>query len=196
MTLALTPRQQQHLWQSLLLVLVLLPLLLLALWWYGKHQEWRSTIERQDGLYARLDGMQLQKEQITDTLQQVQADSTQFLYPAEGDGDRAGNAALQQVRAALGRAGMRVASSQVKVIDDAQAPADYQRVELLITTEGQWAALQTALAELRRLRPMLWVDGVQIQLKGSLQNANPAVEQTLSANLRLSLRKIHTGAAL
>ena len=196
MTLALTPRQQQHLWQSLLLVLVLLPLLLLALWWYGKHQAWRSTIERQNGLYARLDGMQLQKEQITGTLQQVKADSAQFLYPAEGDGDRAGNAALQQVRAALGSAGMRVASSQVKVIDDAQAPADYQRVELLITTEGQWAALQTALAELRRLRPMLWVDGVQIQLKGSLQNANPAVEQTLSANLRLSLRKIHTGAAL
>ena len=65
----------------------------------------------------------------------------------------------------------------------------YQRLELLLNLEGKWSDIQLALAALRDIRPLLWIDKVQINLKTRLQSANNQVEQSLGVELVISIYK-------
>lgn len=189
-TFTLTTRQQQHLLQALLLVLLLLPFALGLWWWWGKYQFWHNNLERQEAVYARLAGIQAQQEEIAQTLNQVNQRAGLYLYPAQGEPETTANDALQQLRRAFDQVGVKVTSSQVKVYppDEAQ-PLGYQRLELLIMLDGKWSDIQLALAALRDIRPLLWVDKAQVTLKTRLQSANPEVEQDLGAELTISLFK-------
>ena len=186
--LRLTLRQQQHLLQTLLLLILALPLSLGLWWWWGKHQSWQNSLERQEAIYARLLGMQAQQDDIAQTLQQASRHSALSLYPAQGEPEANANDALQQLRSALDRVGVQVSSSQVKVLPQDEA-LSYQRLELLLNLEGKWSDIQLALAALRDIRPLLWIDKVQINLKTRLQSANNQVEQSLGVELVISLYK-------
>lgn len=181
---------QQHLLQGVLLLVALVPLALLGGWWWTKHQSWQDGLQRQEAVYARLAGMQSQQADIAQALQKASQYADLFLYPAQGEVEATANAALQQLRRVLDQAGVQVSSSQIKIEpaeDAAQQP--YQRVQLLLQLDGKWSNIQLALAALRDIRPVLWVDRVQLSLKTRLQNANTQVEQELSAGLTLSLFK-------
>ena len=186
--LRLTLRQQRHLLQTLLLLILALPLSLGLWWWWGKHQSWQNSLERQEAIYARLLGMQAQQDDIAQTLQQASRHSALYLYPAQGEPEAIANDALQQLRSALDRVGVQVSSSQVKVLPQDEA-LSYQRLELLLNLEGKWSDIQLALAALRDIRPLLWIDKVQINLKTRLQSANNQVEQSLGVELVISLYK-------
>ena len=186
--LRLTLRQQRHLLQTLLLLILALPLSLGLWWWWGKHQSWQNSLERQEAIYARLPGMQAQQDDIAQTLQQASRHSALYLYPAQGEPEANANDALQQLRSALDRVGVQVSSSQVKVLPQDEA-LSYQRLELLLNLEGKWSDIQLALAALRDIRPLLWIDKVQINLKTRLQSANNQVEQSLGVELVISLYK-------
>ena len=186
--LRLTLRQQQHLLQTLLLLILALPLSLGLWWWWGKHQSWQNSLERQEAIYARLLGMQAQQDDIAQTLQQASRHSALYLYPAQDEQKANANDALQQLRSALDRVGVQVSSSQVKVLPQDEA-FNYQRLELLLNLEGKWSDIQLALAALRDIRPLLWIDKVQINLKTRLQSANNQVEQSLGVELVISIYK-------
>ena len=186
--LRLTLRQQRHLLQTLLLLILALPLSLGLWWWWGKHQSWQNSLERQEAIYARLLGMQAQQDDIAQTLQQASRHSALYLYPAQDEPKANANDALQQLRSTLDRVGVQVSSSQVKVLPQDEA-LSYQRLELLLNLEGKWSDIQLALAALRDIRPLLWIDKVQINLKTRLQSANNQVEQSLGVELVISLYK-------
>lgn len=188
--LRLSLSQQQSLLQGLLLLILLLPLAAAGWWWWGKHHAWQENLQRQEAVYARLAGMQAQQAEIAQALQQASQHADLYLYPAEGEPEATANAALQQLRRALDQVGVQVSSSQIKVdAEDSDSPQHYQRVQLLLQLDGKWSDIQLALAALRDIRPLLWVDRVQISLKTRLQNANTQVEQDLSAGLTVSLFK-------
>ena len=188
--LNLTIRQQQHLLQALLLLLLMLPPALGLWWWWGKHQSWHNNLERQEAVYARLAGIQAQQEEIAQTLSQVNQRAGLYLYPAQGEPETTANDALQQLRRAFDQVGVKVTSSQVKVYPpDEEQAHHYQRLELRISLDGKWSDIQLALAALRDIRPLLWVDKAQVTLKTRLQNANTQVEQDLGVELTISLFK-------
>ena len=188
--LTLTIRQQQHLLQALLLLLLMLPPALGLWWWWGKHQSWQHDLERQEAVYARLAGIQAQQEEIAQTLNQANQRAGLYLYPAQGEPETTANDALQQLRRAFDQVGVKVTSSQVKVYPpDEEQAHHYQRLELRISLDGKWSDIQLALAALRDIRPLLWVDKAQVTLKTRLQNANTQVEQDLGVELTISLFK-------
>lgn len=200
---ALSVHLQQHLFQAALLVLLLAPLALAAHWGYGKYQLWQNNLQRAESLHARLQGMQQQQEQIAQALQHSEQAQAAFFYPASTEAEQAANTALQHVRQAFSQAGMKVESSQVKIPQpntggstDAESDEEQysQRVELLISAEGNWASLQLALAALRELRPVVWLDRMHLGTRMRLQSAIPGHEQNINASFTLSLRKLKEGA--
>lgn len=197
-------RMQQHLLQTALLLLFLLPLGAAGLWWFGKHQYWQNNLERQESLYARLSGMQEQQEAIAQALAQTQQSRTVFFYPEDQPAEQAANAALQSLRHVLDQAGMKVDSSQVKIpqpgdippeqTDDDPQGSGIQRIQLLVSAQGSWVSLQVALAALRELRPVVTVERVHLSTRMGLQSVTPGIEQAINASFTFRLRKLQEGA--
>lgn len=197
-------RMQQHLLQTALLLLLLLPLGAAGLWWFGKHQYWQNNLERQESLYARLSGMQEQQEAIAQALAQTQQSRTVFFYPEDQPAEQAANAALQSLRHVLDQAGMKVDSSQVKIPQPGDAPPEQtdddpqgsgiQRIQLLVSAQGSWVSLQLALAALRELRPVVTVERVHLSTRMGLQSVTPGIEQAINASFTFRLRKLQEGA--
>ena len=197
-------RMQQHLLQTALLLLLLLPLGAAGLWWFGKHQYWQNNLERQESLYARLAGMQEQQEAIAQALAQTQQARTVFFYPEDQPAEQAANAALQSLRHVLDQAGMKVDSSQVKIpqpgdtppeqTDDDPQGSGIQRIQLLVSAQGSWVSLQLALAALRELRPVVTIERVHLSTRMGLQSVTPGVEQAINASFTFRLRKLQEGA--
>lgn len=185
----LSLRQQQHLLQALLLLVLAIPCIALATWLWGKHQSWQTNLQRQEAMHARLTGIQAQQADIAQALEQAQQQASLYLFPAEGEPETTANAALQQLRQAVAGIGVKVTSSQIKAEPQEDETQPYQRLQLLLSLDGKWSDIQLALAALRDIRPLLWVDKVQISLKTRLQSANPEVEQTLGVELAISLYK-------
>lgn len=182
-------RQQQHLLQALLLLVLAIPCIALATWLWGKHQSWQNNLQRQEAMYARLTGIQAQQTDIALALEQAQQQASLYLFPAEGEPEATATAALQQLRQAIDGIGVKVTSSQIKLDLQEDEAQPYQRLQLLLSLDGKWSDIQLALAALRDIRPLLWVDKVQISLKTRLQSANPEIEQTLGVELAISLYK-------
>ncbi len=197
-------RMQQHLLQTALLLLLLLPLGAAGLWWFGKHQYWQNNLERQESLYARLAGMQEQQEAIAQALAQTQQARTVFFYPEDQPAEQAANAALQSLRHVLDQAGMKVDSSQVKIPEPGDTPPEQsdddpqgsgiQRIQLLVSAQGSWVSLQLALAALRELRPVVTIERVHLSTRMGLQSVTPGVEQAINASFTFRLRKLQEGA--
>ena len=182
-------RQQQHLLQALLLLVLAIPCIALATWLWGKHQSWQNNLQRQEAMYARLTGIQAQQTDIALALEQAQQQASLYLFPAEGEPEATATAALQQLRQAIDGIGVKVTSSQIKLDLQEDEAQPYQRLQLLLSLDGKWSDIQLVLAALRDIRPLLWVDKVQISLKTRLQSANPEIEQTLGVELAISLYK-------
>ena len=197
-------RMQQHLLQTALLLLLLLPLGAAGLWWFGKHQYWQNNLERQESLYARLAGMQEQQEAIAQALAQTQQARTVFFYPEDQPAEQAANATLQSLRHVLDQAGMKVDSSQVKIPEPGDTPPEQadddpqgsgiQRIQLLVSAQGSWVSLQLALAALRELRPVVTIERVHLSTRMGLQSVTPGVEQAINASFTFRLRKLQEGA--
>ena len=182
-------RQQQHLLQALLLLVLAIPCIALATWLWGKHQSWQNNLQRQEAMYARLTGIQAQQTDIALALEQAQQQVSLYLFSAEGEPEATATAALQQLRQAIDGIGVKVTSSQIKLDLQEDEAQPYQRLQLLLSLDGKWSDIQLVLAALRDIRPLLWVDKVQISLKTQLQSANPEIEQTLGVELAISLYK-------
>ena len=182
-------RQQQHLLQARLLLVLAIPCIALATWLWGKHQSWQNNLQRQEAMYARLTGIQAQQTDIALALEQAQQQVSLYLFSAEGEPEATATAALQQLRQAIDGIGVKVTSSQIKLDLQEDEAQPYQRLQLLLSLDGKWSDIQLVLAALRDIRPLLWVDKVQISLKTRLQSANPEIEQTLGVELAISLYK-------
>ena len=129
-------RQQQHLLQALLLLVLAIPCIALATWLWGKHQSWQNNLQRQEAMYARLTGIQAQQTDIALALEQAQQQASLYLFPAEGEPEATATAALQQLRQAIDGIGVKVTSSQIKLDLQEDEAQPYQRLQLLHALDG------------------------------------------------------------
>jgi len=160
------------------------PLLLVLLagsaafgWIYAKHHRAQQQLDDMQPRYARLLGMQAQQDEIRQALQRIAAVKARHVYPGESDATQTGNALQQRLRDVFTQAGLSVLSSQVRIpAQDAKAEKDkeeapaYGRVEILLSVDGSWEALQRALLAVHAIRPDVGLDEMRIMLLGNGAN--------------------------
>ena len=167
----------------LVATVVLLPLASLGIYVYQKHQWAQNRLTDFEPRYARLAGLDANREALEQALGKAHAIEGWYLYSAEQDGTQTGNDAQQRIRSILSSAGMTVVSSQVLPAKDEKG---IERIPLAVRAEGDIVSLQGALAGLAEQKPALIVDDMLVHAQGPA-NKGP---QRLAAQFSLSvLRK-------
>ncbi len=171
------------------ILLVLLPLVAGGIYVYNKHRWAKDLMAQLEPRYARLVGLERQKEELDQARKRIGQAQTQYVYPAAMDVSQAGNAAQQHVREIFGAAGMQISSSQVLQPKDDRG---YDRIALKVQADGDLLALQGVLTVLGSQTPAIIIDGLQIQLIGGLSAVNPKVAPRLNTQFSLSVLKDRT----
>lgn len=175
----LSPRER--IWIVTTLVLALLPLVLGAGYVWRKHQWAQGELDRIAPRYARLLGLEQHGREIDARLGAIRERLVQYVYPVEMDGTRVGNDAQQRVRSVLSTAGLTVVSSQVL---PTKAEKEFERISLSVRVEGELIHLQSALAVIPSLNPVVLIDSINVQIVGVQRADRP---QRLAVQLNLTV---------
>lgn len=165
-------------------LVLLLPLALLGGYVAQKHQWAEQRLAELEPRYARLLGLEAQKADIDAALLQARALLSRYVYPSTQDAAQTGNAAQQRVRDIFSSAGLQILSSQAL---PAKTEKGFDRIALSVRAEGDMLAVQSALAVLTSQSPAIVIDDLDIQLQGSLSNADSKTAPRLGANFSLSV---------
>lgn len=145
----------------LLTVLALLiPVCLVVLFVFQKHQAAQQYLADIEPRYARMLGLQQQSAALDAALEQVKAQRSAYVRPATDDAAQTGNAAQQHVRDIFSSAGLQIISSQVL---PAKAEKDVERIPLSVRAEGDLLSLQAALVGLSGHTPAILLDAINVQ---------------------------------
>lgn len=167
-------------------LMLLAPLAGGAVYVFQKHQWAQARLEELVPRYSRLTGLHAQRAEISEVLAQARAVRTKYVYPADQDSAQAGNAAQQKVRDVLTNAGLQISSSQVLPL---KAGKGFDRLPISVRAEGEWLAVQSALAVISVQTPILVVDEFEVQVVGGLGNVNPKVQPRLAVQFSFSALK-------
>lgn len=156
----------------LLFLLALLAAFLggLALYVQGINRADRARLETIEPRYARLAGLALEGAALTTALATTKAAVSRHVYPAVRDISQAGNDAQQRARDVFSKAGLEVLSSQVL---PAKLVKQFDRIPITMRIEGEYLAVQAALASLPSLTPTLFVEGFNAQSVGAADPKSP-----------------------
>lgn len=166
-------------------VLVLLLPLALVGWYVAQKNEWaQARLAELEPRYARLLGLEAQREELTATLARAEAARTQYVYPAAQDPAQAGNAAQQKIRDIFSGAGLQIISSQVL---PHKAEKGFDRVPLSVRAEGEMLALQNALTVLTSQMPVIVISELDVQVVGGVGNVSATTAPRLAVQFSLSV---------
>ena len=173
-------------WAILLgtIALVLLPLVALGVYAANKHQWAQARMAELEPRYARLKGLDLQREEIDQALERAIQIRAEYVYPASQDAAQTGNAVQQKVRDLLTRAGLTVVSSQVLPPKEEKG---FDRIPLSVRAEGELLAVDSALAVLSVQLPVMLLSDVEVRNQGALQSMNEKMAPRLTLQLSLSV---------
>ena len=146
------------------LALLALPLMAVGIYAYQKHQWAQSRLGEVEPRYARLLGLDANRDALAQAHTQGQALIAQYVYPSEQDANQTGNDVQQRIRSILVAAGLDIASSQVL---PAKEEKGFERIPLSVRAEGELVALQGALAGLAAETPAILIDSVVVQGYGA-----------------------------
>ncbi|MAT91726.1 MAG: hypothetical protein CME59_03925 [Halioglobus sp.] len=142
------------------LTLLALVFLYIVLLFWSMRQDFASEIDAVAPRTARLLGM-LESYQ---SLQAASGAAGEMLrdvaYPAGRDSASVAAALQQDVRALMRDAGLTVTGSQILATRQAEG---YERLTLDISVEGNIDALDSALAELEGMRPLIFVESLKVK---------------------------------
>jgi general secretion pathway protein M len=167
-------------------LVLLLPLGGIGLYTFQKHQWAQARLQELEPRYARMVGLDAQRTEVAEVLAQARGLRGKYAYPADQDATQAGNAAQQKLRDLLSGAGLQISSSQVLPL---KAGKGYDRIPITVRAEGEWLAVQSALAVLSTQTPVVVLDDFDIQLVGGLGNTNPKFQPKLAVNFSFSALK-------
>lgn len=182
-------------WRQMMLLaapvlLLMIMLVLLAFWVHAHHRNGEEQLSALEPRYARLLGMQMQEQEIQQALERIAEVKALHVYPGEGgDAMQTGNGVQQRLRTALDRAGLSVVSSQVRLNPE---EGTYERIDIIMTSEGEWSAVQLALLSLRDLSPTVWLQDLEVGLLGNLQTSDVKTAPRVSVQLTFSILRSKT----
>ena len=167
------------------LALLALPLVAVATYVYQKHQWAQSRLDEMEPRYARLLGLDTNRDALAQSHEQAKTLIAQYVYPQEQDTNQTGNTVQQRIRGILVAAGLDIASSQVL---PAKEEKGFERIPLSVRAEGEMVALQAALTGLAAEKPAILIDTLVVQGYGA---PNKSGVQRLSVQLNLSVLRRH-----
>lgn len=143
---------------TLAAIAVLLLMVLSSLW--NMRAEYSAEIERLEPQIARLQGIAQSHEQLQMANEMLDVMVSELAYPATGDNAIVAAAMQQRIRQLMSGAGFTIAGSQIL---PASREGNLQLLRLDLTVTGNVDALDTALLELRELRPVVIVESVELK---------------------------------
>ncbi len=177
----------EHFWLLFAAALLLALLAAGAVYVVHKHRWAQQTLASVEPRAARLRGLVQGGEQIQQMQQQLQANLAQFAWDASQDASAIGNLALQRVRELATEHNLRIASSQSSV-----APREehgFERINLDVRVEGGWSALTALFTALSTIRPLIYVNTVQISPAGWVRGADAPTRIAAGLNLYVLRQK-------
>lgn len=147
-------------------VLLVLAPLAAGAWYVAGKQAWaQDRLAQLEPRYARLLGVQAQKDELKLAGERATRTWAQYVYPAVQDDAQTGNQAQQKVRDIFSAAGLQILSSQVLL---AKEDRGFDRIALVVRTEGDLLAVQSALAVLGSQQPAIVINELDIQVQGNI----------------------------
>ena len=168
---------------------LMLPVLGGVLYVLYKHQWAQERLAEIEPRYARLAGLQEQRAEISAALAQAKDAQVRYVYPSAQDATVAGNSAQQRVREILSSSGLQISSSQVL---PPKAVKGYERIPITVRAEGDWLAVQSALAVFSSQLPVIVVDEFEVLILGGLGNTPPKAQPRLAVNFVFSVLRERT----
>ena len=178
------PNRKELLILVLTVLLVLLPLLGLGTYIAKKHYWAQARLAELEPRYARLRGLDLQREEIDEALERALKIRAEYVYPSGQDAAQTGNAVQQKVRDLLTTAGLTVVSSQVLPAKDEKG---FDRIPLTVRAEGELLAVDSALSVLNEQLPVMLLTDVEVRNQGTLQVMNEKVAPRLTLQMTLTV---------
>ena len=170
-------------------LLVLLPVVVLGVYVAKKHMWAESMLSQMEPRFARLKGLDLQRDDIDKALARAVRTRSEYIYPAAQDAVQTGNAVQQKVRELLTTAGLTVVSSQVL---PPKEDGGFDRISLAVRAEGELLAVDSALSVLGEQLPVLLLTDVEVRNQGSLQVMNDKTAPRLTLQLSLVVLRERT----
>jgi general secretion pathway protein M len=164
--------------------LLLAPVVAGGVYVFQKHQWAQARLAELEPRYARLLGLDEQRADISAALAQAKDARSRYVYPAAQEATVAGNAAQQRVREILSAAGLQISSSQVL---PPKAVKGYERIPIAVRAEGEWLAVQSALAVFSTQLPLIVIDEFEVQVLGGLGNTPPKFQPKLAVSFVFSV---------
>lgn len=155
---------------------------------FQKHRWAQDRLNELEPRYSRLLGLDAQRQDIAAALAKARTARTKYVYPASLEAAQAGNAAQQQIRDVLSSAGLQISSSQVL---PPKAGKGFDRIPISVRAEGEWLAVQSALAVLSSQAPLVVIDEFEVQIIGGLGNTIPKFHPKLAVYFAFSALKEH-----
>ena len=165
-------------------VVGLVVLVLAAMYVAQKHESIVKRLAELEPRHARLLGLEASRSDLGRVEAEAAALVIKYAYPASQELSQVGNDAQQRVRNVFAGAGMELTSSQVL---PAKQEKTFDRISLVVRTEGDAAAMQTAFIALSSQTPVIVVDGLSFQVAGLVRPDAPA---RLSGQFTLSVLRV------
>ncbi|OGB00689.1 MAG: general secretion pathway protein GspM [Burkholderiales bacterium RIFCSPLOWO2_12_FULL_65_40] len=178
------PKSRDSVVRILTVMVLLFPLGLLGYYMMQKHQWAQDRLAELEPRYSRLLGLEAQGAEMAKVLERAQTARAKYVYPASQDATQAGNAAQQRVRDIFSSAGLQVISSQVLPPKEEKG---FDRIPLAVRAEGDWLAVQSALAVLSSQAPIIVIKELDLQVQGGLGHTGGAQAPRLTAQFSLSI---------
>jgi hypothetical protein len=176
-------------------------LLILVLYWvlqfWFMRQDFAEQIATIEPKTSRMMGIMQSAEKLATASEVAQSKLRELSYPADRDAAATAAAMQQNIRELMMGAGLSISGSQI--LPQLQS-SDFDRLRLDITAEGNIEALDSALANLESLRPLVFVESLKVtpirsrnqnrgRLRGMPEESGTEDPRRLTARLQLfSLR--------
>ncbi len=147
-----------------------------------KHMWAQARLSEFEPKYARLRGLDLQREEIDEALARALKIREEYVYPVALDAVQTGNTVQQKVRDLLTAAGLTVVSSQVMPPKEDKG---FDRIALSVRAEGELLGVDSALAALSEQLPVMLLTDVEVRNQGALQSMNEKIAPRLTLQLSL-----------
>lgn len=138
-------------------------LLVLALYWilhfWFMRQDFVDEIATIDPKTSRLLGIIENAEGLAGASETANGRLRELTYPADRDAAATAAAMQQNIRELMTSAGLSVSGSQI--LPQLTSP-EFDRLRLDITAEGNIEALDSALASLESMRPLVFVESLKV----------------------------------
>lgn len=179
-----SPKSRDRIIVALTVLVLLVPLTMLGYYIWQKHQWAQERLAELEPRYARLLGLEVQGAEMAELLEHTRAARMKYVYPASQDAALAGNAAQQRVRDIFSGAGLQVSSTQVL---PPKVEKNLDRIQLMVRAEGDWLAVQSALAVLSSQLPIIVVKELDVQVQGGLSSTAGGQAPRLAVQFGLSI---------